>query len=100
MRALSQQSGFIFCAGRLNRYTRSSWGLHAMKTIKMISMLSGFIFLVVLAFLLVGVVGALVQYLFILGAVVLLGMLAYKVLRNPPERPQLTDFKQQDKDLE
>jgi len=70
-----------------------------MKTIKLVLMLAGFIFLVVLAFLLFGVVTALVQYLLILGAVILVGMLAYKVLRNP-ERPQLPDFKEHDKDLE
>ena len=69
-----------------------------MKTIKLVLMLCGAIFLLVLAFLLFGVVTALVQYLIVIGAVVLLGMLAYKVLRNP-ERPQLTDFKQHDKDL-
>ncbi|HYX43348.1 MAG TPA: hypothetical protein VE821_16700 [Pyrinomonadaceae bacterium] len=71
-----------------------------MKTIKLVLMLCGAIFLLVLAFLLFGVVTALVQYLIVIGAVVLLGMLAYKVLRNPERtQPQLTDFKQHDKDL-
>ena len=69
-----------------------------MKTIKLVLMLVGFIALVVVAFFLFGFAIALIQYLFIIGAVVLVGMLAYKVLRNP-ERPQLTDFKEQDKDL-
>jgi hypothetical protein len=72
-----------------------------MKTIKLILMLAGFIFLVVLAFLLFGVAITLLQYLLIIGAVVLVGMLAYKVLRKPDApTPQLPDFKAHDKELE
>ena len=71
-----------------------------MKTIKLVLMLVGFIALVVLAFFLFGFAVALLQYLLVIGAVVLVGLLAYKVLRNPERaQPQLTDFKQQDKEL-
>jgi Flp pilus assembly protein TadB len=72
-----------------------------MKTTKFVLMFAGLIFLALLAFLLAGVVVTIVQYLFIAAALLVVGTLAYKVLRRgDAPAPQLPDFKEQDKNLE
>lgn len=72
-----------------------------MKTIKFVLMFAGFIFVAILAFLLVGLAVTIVQYLLIAAALLIVGLLAYKVLRHgDAPMSQLPDFKEQDKNLE
>ena len=59
-----------------------------MNTVKMILIVLGLVFAAVLAFLALGLVITAVKYLIFIGVILVGGVLAFKLLKNP-ERPQL-----------
>ena len=70
-----------------------------MKTVKIILITLGLIFVAVIAFLLFGLAVQIVQYLFVFAVIALLGVAAVKVLRQPKPKRQLESFKEEGKAL-